>query len=198
MILRRRSVTVRGRLRRRKLTRASGDERVIICIRLAGHAQIEIVTRDRPVTAAALAQDAARGSPPLRAAPAAPAGTQPDAAALAAKASAENFPVALRLLPRRHRGHLMAVYNFARTVDDIGDEAPPELRLALLDDLDEDLSRLYSAPRRRPAPGQSAPAPGSARAGRGGDRLRDPGAALSGSHRRQPPGSGGDAIRDVR
>jgi len=39
----------------------------------------------------------------------------------------------------------MAVYNFARTVDDIGDEAPPELRLELLDDLDEDLIRLYSA-----------------------------------------------------
>jgi squalene synthase HpnC len=68
----------------------------------------------------------------------------PDAAALAAKASAENFPVALRLLPRRYRGHLMAVYNFARTVDDIGDEAPPDQRLALLDDLDHDLSRLYA------------------------------------------------------
>jgi len=39
----------------------------------------------------------------------------------------------------------MAVYNFARTVDDIGDEAPAEQRLALLDDLDEDLSRLYAA-----------------------------------------------------
>jgi squalene synthase HpnC len=70
---------------------------------------------------------------------------QPDAGVLAAKAAAENFPVALRLLPRRHRGHLMAVYNFARTVDDIGDEAPPEQRLGLLDDLDEDLSRLYVA-----------------------------------------------------
>ncbi len=64
---------------------------------------------------------------------------------MAAKASAENFPVALRVLPRRYRGNLMAVYNFARTVDDIGDEAPPEQRLGLLDDLDEDLGRLYAA-----------------------------------------------------
>ena len=38
------------------------------------------------------------------------------------KAAAENFPVALRMLPRRHRDHLMAVYSYARTVDDIGDE----------------------------------------------------------------------------
>ena len=97
------------------------------------------------MTAAALAQDAARGLPPLQAAPLASAGSQPDADALLAKASAENFPVALRVLPRRYRGHLMAVYNFARTVDDIGDEAPPEQRLGLLDDLDEDLSRLYAA-----------------------------------------------------
>ena len=42
-----------------------------------------------------------------------------------------NVPVALRMLPRRYRDHLMAVYSFARTVDDIGDEAPPEQRLAL-------------------------------------------------------------------
>jgi squalene synthase HpnC len=40
----------------------------------------------------------------------------------------------------------MAVYNFARTVDDIGDEAPPGERLALLDDIDADLSRLYQPP----------------------------------------------------
>ncbi|MEP9384855.1 squalene synthase HpnC [Nocardioides sp. KR10-350] len=33
----------------------------------------------------------------------------------------ENFPVALRLLPRRHREHLHAVYGFARHVDELGD-----------------------------------------------------------------------------
>lgn len=80
-----------------------------------------------------------------------------------AQAPAENFPVALRMLPARHRRHLMAVYNFARTVDDIGDEALPgearpdgtdpaavrayherqtELRLHLLDELEADLDRL--------------------------------------------------------
>src|SRR5215813_7190467 len=39
-----------------------------------------------------------------------------------AKAANENFPVALRLLPRRHRQHLSAVYGFARSADDMGDE----------------------------------------------------------------------------
>ena len=65
--------------------------------------------------------------------------------AMAGKAAAENFPVALRLLPRQHRDHLMAVYRFARTVDDIGDEAPPDQRLRLLAELDDDLERLYAA-----------------------------------------------------
>jgi squalene synthase HpnC len=63
-----------------------------------------------------------------------------------AKAASENFPVALRLLPRRHRQHLAAVYCFARSADDMGDEAPPGERLRLLDELDADLSRLYAAP----------------------------------------------------
>jgi squalene synthase HpnC len=68
------------------------------------------------------------------------------ATAMADKAAAENFPVALRLLPRRYRDRLMAVYAFARTVDDIGDEAPPDQRLGLLAGLSEDLERLYADP----------------------------------------------------
>jgi squalene synthase HpnC len=60
-----------------------------------------------------------------------------------AKAGNENFPVALRLLPARYRRHLMAVYVFARTVDDIGDRAPVAERLGLLDELEADLRRLY-------------------------------------------------------
>jgi len=90
-------------------------------------------------------------------------------AGAAAQAAAENFPVALRLLPARYRRHLMAVYRFARTVDDIGDAALPATdttaadpgdgtqrpddrpaeRLRLLDELDDDLGRLYrgQAPR---------------------------------------------------
>ena len=54
------------------------------------------------------------------------------AARSAAQMSGENFPVALRLLPRRLRDPLAAVYAFARFVDDVGDEAPGD-RLALLD-----------------------------------------------------------------
>ncbi len=142
----------------RKLTGTSGDERVIVCIKSSARAQIETVTRDQPLAEAALAQDAACGLPPLPPAPAVPAGSQPDAAVLLAKASAENFPVALRLLPRRYRGHLMAVYNFARTVDDIGDEAPADQRLALLDDLDEDLSCLYARLQDGLSPGSASPA----------------------------------------
>src|SRR5262252_10703192 len=63
-----------------------------------------------------------------------------------AKAANENFPVVLRLLPRRHRQHLAAVYGFARSADDMGDEAPPGERLRLLDELEADLSRLYAGP----------------------------------------------------
>ena len=67
------------------------------------------------------------------------------------KAAAENFPVALRILPRKYRTHLMALYGFARLTDDIGDEPLPGIpdatvadRLSLLDDLQADLHRIYS------------------------------------------------------
>jgi squalene synthase HpnC len=55
--------------------------------------------------------------------------------------STENFPVALRLLPRRPRSHLARVYQYARFVDDIGDEAPGD-RLALLDRIESDVRAL--------------------------------------------------------
>src|SRR3984957_1263494 len=61
----------------------------------------------------------------------------------AAQASAENFPVALRILPARHRRHLMALYGFARLTDDIGDEVSPEARLRLLDELEAGVQRIY-------------------------------------------------------
>ncbi|MEO3812277.1 squalene synthase HpnC [Sphaerisporangium sp. B11E5] len=69
--------------------------------------------------------------------------------AVISRASRENFPVASRVLPGRYRGHLFAVYAFARHVDDIGDEAGREDRPRLLDDVDADLRRLYAgrAPR---------------------------------------------------
>ena len=61
----------------------------------------------------------------------------------AAKASAENFPVAMRILPARYRRHLMALYGFARLTDDIGDEITPAARSQLLDDLAADVARIY-------------------------------------------------------
>ena len=76
--------------------------------------------------------------------------------AVAAKASAENFPVALRVLPARLRQHLTAYYGFARLTDDIGDEPLPGVsglseqqeratRIRLLDDLEADVRKIYAA-----------------------------------------------------
>ncbi|MGP4023436.1 squalene synthase HpnC [Actinomadura sp. 3N407] len=59
-------------------------------------------------------------------------------------AARENFPVAARLLPARHRAGLRAVYGFARLVDDIGDEAPREQRAKLLGLVDDDLDRVFA------------------------------------------------------
>jgi squalene synthase HpnC len=78
--------------------------------------------------------------------------------AVAAKASAENFPVALRVLPRGLRQHLTAYYGFARLTDDIGDEPLPGLtgslgpdeeraaRIRLLDELEADVKKIYDGP----------------------------------------------------
>lgn len=63
--------------------------------------------------------------------------------ALMVKHRAENFPVALRLLPRATRTHLLAIYGFARLADDVGDEAPGD-RLALLDALDREIDRVFA------------------------------------------------------
>ncbi len=79
------------------------------------------------------------------------------------KADLENFPVAPGFLPAAWRGDLMAVYGFARLVDDAGDGdladpaaaarlldvpgAPADegFRLALLDGLERDLDRAFAA-----------------------------------------------------
>ncbi|AWN30901.1 MULTISPECIES: squalene synthase HpnC [unclassified Streptomyces] len=76
------------------------------------------------------------------------------------QAAHENFPVAPFFLPRAWRTDLMAVYGFARLVDDIGDgdlapgggdavllgldRAQGEDRPALLDALEADLHRVFS------------------------------------------------------
>jgi squalene synthase HpnC len=65
------------------------------------------------------------------------------AAASAGQAGGENFPVALRVLPRDPRDKLMRAYAFARFVDDVGDEAPGD-RIALLDVIDADVRAVPS------------------------------------------------------
>jgi len=82
------------------------------------------------------------------------------------KAAGENFPVAPFFLPRAWRTDLMAVYGFARLVDDIGDGdlAPggadarllgvspeqAEDRLVLLDAYEADLRRVFDGTPRHP------------------------------------------------
>ena len=58
----------------------------------------------------------------------------------------ENFPVALRVLPRSLRHDLRVVYAFARGVDELGDAAgvAPRERTARLLRLDDELARLWS------------------------------------------------------
>ena len=97
--------------------------------------------------------------------------SQTHAEEVVANAPGENFPVALRLLPARHRRHLTNLYFFARLTDDLGDEARDgeardgeardgeardgeartsgnadvtDFRLGLLDELAADVDRIYS------------------------------------------------------
>ena len=87
---------------------------------------------------------------------------RPDAAVTGTldKAADENFPVAPFFLPRAWRDDLMAVYGFARLVDDIGDgdlapggadarhlgldPAAADDRLAMLDAFEADLHRVFA------------------------------------------------------
>ncbi|MFE5021870.1 squalene synthase HpnC [Streptomyces sp. NPDC056656] len=95
----------------------------------------------------------------------APAGSP--AGATLDKAADENFPVAPFFLPRDWRDDLMAVYGFARLVDDIGDgdlapggadarllgvspERADDDRLSLLDAFEADLHRVFDSTPRHP------------------------------------------------
>jgi squalene synthase HpnC len=73
----------------------------------------------------------------------------PSAREVMARAEGENFPVASRVLPRRAREHLLAVYGFARLVDELGDSAPGD-RLAALDWLRAELERAYAGAAEHP------------------------------------------------
>jgi squalene synthase HpnC len=61
-----------------------------------------------------------------------------DEAAVMSQARAENFPVAMKLLPAGTRDDLLAIYGYARLVDDLGDEVAGD-RLAALDWAEERL-----------------------------------------------------------
>jgi squalene synthase HpnC len=66
--------------------------------------------------------------------------------ALRCQQHAENFPVALRLLPRRLRADLVAVYDVARVIDDLGDQAVGN-RTALLTEFGRDLAAVWEGGR---------------------------------------------------
>ena len=68
----------------------------------------------------------------------------------------ENFPVALRAVPARPRAHLLAVYGFARLVDDIGDEYDGD-RLAALDWIEAELARARTGEATHPVMAQLTP-----------------------------------------
>jgi squalene synthase HpnC len=76
--------------------------------------------------------------------------------ALDQRRSAENFPVALRLLPAGPRGDLIAIYGFARLVDEIGDAYDGD-RLAALDWLEGDLEATEHGGAMHPAVQRLAP-----------------------------------------
>ncbi len=60
-----------------------------------------------------------------------------------AQAASENFPVAALALGRGERRHLLAIYGFARLVDDTGDEVSGD-RSELLDEIERELGEIYA------------------------------------------------------
>jgi squalene synthase HpnC len=78
-------------------------------------------------------------------------------ARILARAGGENFPVATRLLPPRTRRDLLALYGFARLVDQAGDDATGD-RLALLDALEADLERVWTGDPHHPLIARLVPA----------------------------------------
>ena len=78
------------------------------------------------------------------------------AARSAAQMGSENFPVALRVLPRQPRIELASVYAYARFVDDVGDEAAGD-RCALLDLVEQEVRALAAGDATLPAVTALAP-----------------------------------------
>ena len=88
-------------------------------------------------------------APSDAAAPPSDTASWPAAAAVMARSRRENFPVASRLLPAEARGHLLALYGFARLTDELGDELHGD-RLAALDWLERELDAAFAGRARHP------------------------------------------------
>lgn len=83
------------------------------------------------------------GSPTGAALP--PVSALPTRAQVLPQAASENFTVASRVLGAERARDLMAIYGFARLVDDVGDETPGD-RLALLELVNLELRRAFAEP----------------------------------------------------
>ena len=80
----------------------------------------------------------------------------PGEAVVLDRASGENFSVASLVLGREARSHLLAIYGFARLVDQLGDEVEGD-RLAQLDWLEAELDRAYDGKPEHPLMRRLAP-----------------------------------------
>jgi squalene synthase HpnC len=80
----------------------------------------------------------------------------PSESAVLDRAATENFSVASLVLGRATRAHLLAIYGFARLVDQLGDDVEGD-RLAQLDWLEEELDRVYDGEPEHPIMRRLAP-----------------------------------------
>jgi squalene synthase HpnC len=80
----------------------------------------------------------------------------PGESAILPLAGRENFSVASLVLGRKTRRHLLAIYGFARLVDQLGDEVEGD-RLVVLDEFEEDLDRVFDGEPEHPLLRRLAP-----------------------------------------
>jgi squalene synthase HpnC len=80
----------------------------------------------------------------------------PNESAILDRAATENFSVASLVLGRATRNHLLAIYGFARLVDQLGDDVEGD-RLAQLDWLEGELERVYDGEPEHPIMRRLAP-----------------------------------------
>lgn len=71
------------------------------------------------------------------------------AEAIRARADGENFPVAMRGIPGSLRRDLLALYDYARLIDQVGDEVSGD-RMAMLAELSQDVQRIRDTEPKNP------------------------------------------------